>query len=147
MMTTKEPASLVILLPRWSASDQSLSRKGRARLPPSPLPRLGGSLALPPGSDSQSRSWPMKSLRFLWPVAMITLSLVALCAFTAVSLFHQQATLSGILSEAVASRRAAAELEGCLLDLLALLKDRVESVSPLHVRAQAHLDTIRAQAD
>jgi signal transduction histidine kinase len=89
----------------------------------------------------------MQILRYLWPAALTTLCLVALCAFTAFSLFRQQATLTETLGEAVASRRAAVELQECLLDLLALLKDRVRSVSALHDRARRHLVTLRKVAD
>ncbi len=89
----------------------------------------------------------MPNLRFLWPVALITLCLVALCAFTAISLFRQQVTITATLREAVASRRAAVELGECLLDLLALLKDRVESVAALHARARRHLQALGEYAD
>jgi signal transduction histidine kinase len=85
--------------------------------------------------------------RFLWPVAVGTLCLVALCVFTAVSLFHQQATVTGVLRENVSSRRAAADLRGCLNTLIALETHQVESVADLHLRAQLHLAEIRQHAD
>ncbi|MCZ2341858.1 MAG: hypothetical protein LC104_08690 [Bacteroidales bacterium] len=85
--------------------------------------------------------------RFLWPVVLISVGLVFLCAFTAISLFHQQATLARDLRENVASRRVATEMEECLLDLLALLNDHVESVAALHDRARMHLTEMRRFAD
>jgi signal transduction histidine kinase len=85
--------------------------------------------------------------RFLWPVAVGALCLVALCVFTAVSLFHQQATITGVLRENVSSRRAAADLRGCLNTLIALETHHVESVADLHGRAQHHLQEIRELAN
>jgi signal transduction histidine kinase len=85
--------------------------------------------------------------RLLGPVALGTLCLVALCVFTALSLFHQQATVTGVLRENVSSRRAAADLRGCLNTLIALETHHVESVSDLHARAQAHLAEIREYAN
>lgn len=85
--------------------------------------------------------------RFLWPLVFMSGCLVILCAFTAVSLFHQHATVGEVLRKNVASRRAATELEECLLDILALLKNRVESVEALHDRAIRHLRLIEAMAE
>jgi two-component system sensor histidine kinase HydH len=85
--------------------------------------------------------------RLLWPVALGTLCLVALCVFTALSLFHQQATVTGVLRENVSSRRAAADLRGCVNTLIALETHHVESVSDLHARAQSHLAEIREDAN
>ena len=85
--------------------------------------------------------------RFMWPVSIGTLCLVALCTFTAVSLFHQQATITGVLRENVSSRRAAADLRGALNTLIALETNKVESVADLHARALTHLTEIRRLAD
>ena len=85
--------------------------------------------------------------RFVWPVSLGTLCLVALCAFTAVSLFRQQATITGVLRENVSSRRAAADLRGNLNTLIALETHQVESVADLHARALANLAEIRQFAD
>jgi two-component system sensor histidine kinase HydH len=85
--------------------------------------------------------------RLFWPVVGVTLCLAALCAITAVSLFDQQAAVARVLRENVASRRAGVELEECLTDLIALEKDRVESVSALHDRVLTHLRTIEGVAD
>jgi len=75
------------------------------------------------------------------------LCLVGLCVFTAVSLFHQQATITEVLRENVSSRQAAADLRGCLNTLIALEKHRVESVADLHARAQTNLREISALAN
>jgi two-component system, NtrC family, sensor histidine kinase HydH len=85
--------------------------------------------------------------RFLWPVTLGTLCVVALCVFTAVSLFHQQATITEVLRENVSSRQAAADLRGCLNTLIALEAHRIESVADLHSWAQLHLREIAALAN
>jgi signal transduction histidine kinase len=85
--------------------------------------------------------------RFFVAMALGTLCLVALCTFTAVSLFRQQATLTGVLRENVDSHRAATDLRVCLKMLIALESHRVESVADLHARALTHLAEIRRLAD
>jgi signal transduction histidine kinase len=89
----------------------------------------------------------MAGRRFLFPVILVSLCLVVLCAFTAISLVRQQAGLAEVLKRTVARRRAGTELEECIRDLLVLLRDRVESVSALHQRVETHLATIRGFAD
>ena len=91
----------------------------------------------------------MASVRhsFLWPVVLSTLCLVTLCAFTAVSLFYQQAATTQLLRENVSSRQAASDLRGCLNILIALERNRVESVADLHARAVVFLREIRGYAD
>jgi len=86
-------------------------------------------------------------LRYLGPVVLIALCLVSLCTFTAVSLFHQQASVTRVLRENVESRRAAVELEECLTDLIALENDRVETVAVLHDRVRVLLRGIGEVAD
>lgn len=86
-------------------------------------------------------------LRYFGPVALTTLCLVTLCTVTAVSLHQQHATITGVLRENIVSRRAAVELDECLLDLIALENDRVEKVAVLHDRVRRHLDALRAIAD
>lgn len=86
-------------------------------------------------------------LKFLGPVVLITLCLVTLCAFTALSLFRQQAGITRVLRENVESRRVAVELEECLTDLIALENDRVESVAVMHDRVRVLLDGVRVAAD
>ncbi|HET6572093.1 MAG TPA: ATP-binding protein [Fimbriiglobus sp.] len=85
--------------------------------------------------------------RFLWPVVLITLCVVTLCAFTAISLFTQQADITQVLRENVSSRQAASDLRGCLNILVALEHNRVESVADLHARAEGLLRAIRRYAD
>ena len=58
--------------------------------------------------------------RALGPVALIALCLGSLCTITAVSLLHQQAAVTRVLRENLASRRAVVELKECLTDLIAL---------------------------
>src|SRR5918994_2992884 len=91
----------------------------------------------------------MASVRhsFLWPVVLSTLCLVTLCAFTAISLFYQQAATTQVLRENVSSRQAASDLRGCLNILIALERNRVESVADLHARAVVFLREIRGYAD
>lgn len=85
--------------------------------------------------------------RILGPVALGALCLVALCVFTAVSLFLQQSTITSVLRENVTSRRAAADLRGSLNTLIALETHHVESVADLHTRVQAQLQEISVFAD
>jgi two-component system sensor histidine kinase HydH len=85
--------------------------------------------------------------RFVWPVLLTTVSLVGLCTFTAVSLFHQQATVHGAVRSDLKSRRAAVELQECLNDILLLEHDQVEAVSSLHARAERHLQALGKAAD
>lgn len=85
--------------------------------------------------------------RFLWPVTLVSVALMGLGVFTALSLLRQQLTITETLREDVASHRAATELEECLIDALALLRERVESVAVLHDRTRMHLKTIRQRAD
>jgi signal transduction histidine kinase len=86
-------------------------------------------------------------LRYLMPLALISVCLVALSAVTAVSLFGQQESVTRVLRENVRSQRAAVELEECLLDVIALEDDRVNRVSVLHDRIQKLLNLIREYAD
>jgi signal transduction histidine kinase len=85
--------------------------------------------------------------RFVWPVVLITICLVSLCAFTAVSLFYQQAATTQALRENVSSSRAASDLRGCLNVLIALERNRVESVADLHARAAVFLQEIHRHTD
>ncbi len=85
--------------------------------------------------------------RFLGPVAIGTLCLVALSAFTAISLFHQQTAITNVLRENVSSRRAASDLRGNLNTLIALETHHVEEVADLHARAQGNLSEIRRFAN
>src|SRR5689334_7688460 len=100
-------------------------------------PSLERTIVYPELDDPFGRlEMPGLRWRILWPVSLVTICLVILCVFTAVSLFHQHATIAGVFSENVASRKAAVELEECLTDLIALEHARVETVAPLHARAR-----------
>lgn len=72
--------------------------------------------------------------RYLIPFALIAFCLVSLCVLTGISLFRQQSALAQILHENLRSRRAAIELEECLIDLIALKNDQAETLSALHQR-------------
>ena len=86
-------------------------------------------------------------LQYLGPVVLITLCLVGLCAVTALSLFHQQASVTRVLRENVQSRQAAADLRGGLTVLVELEHRHVETVADLHVRAEKNLRAMEAFAD
>jgi signal transduction histidine kinase len=86
-------------------------------------------------------------LQYLGPVLLITLCLVSLCTFAAVSLFHQQASVTRVLRENVQSRQAAADLRGCLNVLVELEHRHVENVADLHVQADTHLRAMEEFAD
>ena len=87
------------------------------------------------------------SLRFVWPVVLISLGLIALCSVIAIFLLRQQSRIAGVLRENIRSRRAAADLEESLIDLIGLVRARVEEVSAMHRRIEQHLASIRAHAD
>lgn len=86
-------------------------------------------------------------LRYVGPVALGALCLVAMCAVTAISLFREQATVTRALRENVSSRRAAADLRGVVSTLVELEHRHVETVADLHARAQAHVRDVRHFAD
>jgi two-component system sensor histidine kinase HydH len=92
---------------------------------------------------------PMSGLRvrFLVPLAFISLCLLVLSAVTASSLFTQQSAVTKVLRENVSSRRAAAELRGVLNVLVELEHRHVENVGDLHVSAQHAIRLIRTFAD
>ncbi|MFO0927875.1 MAG: ATP-binding protein [Gemmataceae bacterium] len=85
--------------------------------------------------------------RFLWPVTLASVGLIGLCAVLALSLLRQQIRTTQAMQENVASHRAATELEECLIDVVALLNEHVESVAVLHERTVGHLQSIRRSAD
>jgi signal transduction histidine kinase len=86
-------------------------------------------------------------LQYLGPVILITLCLVTLCTVAAVSLFHQQASVTRVLRENVESRQAAADLRGVLNTLVELEHRHVETVADLHVQAEKALRGMEALAD
>ncbi|MCE9566441.1 MAG: hypothetical protein K8U57_30830 [Planctomycetes bacterium] len=76
-------------------------------------------------------------------------SLLLLVASVGVAMYvkSEQARTANILGEDVESRRAAANLEETLLDLIALHASGVTTVQPLHDRIARHLRTIEEFAD
>jgi two-component system, NtrC family, sensor histidine kinase HydH len=86
-------------------------------------------------------------LQYLGPVILITLCLVTLCTFAAVSLLHQQQSVTHMLRENVQSRQAAADLRGCLNILVELEHRHIESVADLHVQADKNLRAMEEFAD
>lgn len=91
--------------------------------------------------------WSGWRWRFVWPVLLATACLVSLCAFVAVSLFHEQATMARAVRGDIRSRRAAVELEECLDGVLVLEQDKFEAVSKLHDRARDHMSALSDAAD
>lgn len=85
--------------------------------------------------------------RFLWPVTLVSIGLIGVCAVLAFSLLRQQIRSTRALQENVASHRAATELEECLIDVLSLLNERIEAVAVLNERTEGHLVTIGRSAD
>ncbi len=92
-----------------------------------------------------SRGYPR--LRFLGPVALTSLILLALCSLMAFLLYRQQSSASEDLRENVGSRRAASDLEETLNDLHALLRGRNAGADSLHDRVDKHLREIGRYAD
>src|SRR5438270_11706097 len=87
-------------------------------------------------------------LRLVGPIALTSLLLLGLCTVVAVYLYRQQARTGDDLHENIGSRWAAANLEGSLEDLVALHRDRLERVEPLHRRIDdVHLPAIERFAD
>src|SRR5262249_17841723 len=98
-----------------------------------------------PAEVVMSRGYPR--LRFIGPVALTSLTLLALCSLMAFLLYRQQYSASEDLRENVGSRRAASDLEETLNDLLALLRGRNAGADSLHLRVDKHLGEIRRFAD
>jgi two-component system, NtrC family, sensor histidine kinase HydH len=69
------------------------------------------------------------------------------CGTVAVYLEREQSRTAGVLSENIGSRRAAADLEEALLDLIALEQSGARDVEPLHHRVAGHLAAIDELAD
>lgn len=86
-------------------------------------------------------------MRYFWPFVLVTVCLVALCAAVAVSLIRQQATITVVLRENVATRKAVSNLRGCLNTLIALESHHVETVSDLHEQAQKQIAEIQRTAN
>jgi len=85
--------------------------------------------------------------RIFTQFVMLTLCLMALCAITAVSLFRQQAAVTGLLKDHMQGRKAVIELRECLRDVIELEKNRNEEVAVLHERVRDLLETLKRVAD
>lgn len=84
------------------------------------------------------------SLRYFLPLVATSLAWLALGAATAVALFREQASSTAELDAAIATDRAAADLEENLSDLVAVLRDRSEGVAALNERTARHLAVVTA---
>jgi signal transduction histidine kinase len=87
------------------------------------------------------------SLRLVAPSVLTSVLLLGLCTFVAVSLYRQQTGTAEILGENIGSRRAASNLQESLSDLLALHREAIERVEPLHERAETLLAEIQHYVD
>ncbi len=84
--------------------------------------------------------------RYLWTLFFISICFIALCTLASISLFHNQVSVAKSMKKNVERWRVSTELDECFRDILTLLRDKIESVAPLHDRARKHLKTIRALA-
>src|SRR6476469_3007606 len=90
---------------------------------------------------------PPVRFHFVWPIVLISLGLIALAGVMAVFLLRQQAGIAEVMGENIESRRAAADLEESLIDLIGRLENQVEGVATLHQRVEKHLVRIDSFAD
>src|SRR5262245_4970264 len=85
--------------------------------------------------------------RLFFFAALSSLLLLGLCGTVAVYLAREQARTADVLGENIGSRRAAADLEATLADLLTLHKKQVHDVEPIQERVEAQLAEIHRLAD
>jgi two-component system, NtrC family, sensor histidine kinase HydH len=85
--------------------------------------------------------------RFLVVSAGGSALVLLVCGSLAFYLEREQSRTAGVLSENIGSRRAAADLEEALLDLIALEQNEAKNVEPLHERIAGHLAVIEDLAD
>lgn len=85
-------------------------------------------------------------IQLVWPLGIISLILAVLSVLAGLSLVREQGAAAKDLHIDVARHRAAAELEECFVDLVALIKDRVETVDALHERATNVLKDVQQGA-
>lgn len=85
-------------------------------------------------------------IRLVWPLGIISLFLAILSVVGGLLLVQEQGAAASDLRGDVSRHRAAAELEECFVDLVALIKDRVETVDALHDRTQNVLRDVRQSA-
>src|SRR5438132_92202 len=80
-------------------------------------------------------------------IALVSALLLGLGTAGAVIVYRQQRVTAEALGENIGSRKAAAQLEEGLADLIALHQNRAAQVAPLHERIAHHLEQIRKLAD
>lgn len=101
--------------------------------------------ASPGNRDGTSlRTYPGRVL-FVSTTGSVLVLLV--CGTVAFYLEREQSRTAGVLSENIGSRRAAADLEEALLDLIALEQKEGKDLESLHERIAGHLATIEELAD
>ena len=89
----------------------------------------------------------MPQFRYLFPLLLTGTISIMLCAAVAVFLLREQSESAESLGETIASYRVSAKLEENLLDLIALLRTKVEDVRALHERIAGHMRDLRGYAD
>ncbi|MCC7421961.1 MAG: hypothetical protein IT428_16915 [Planctomycetaceae bacterium] len=85
-------------------------------------------------------------IQLVWPLGIISLILAVLSVVAGWSLIREQGAAAKDLRGDVSRHRTAAELEECFVDLVALIKDRVETVDALHERATNVLRDVQGGA-
>ena len=85
--------------------------------------------------------------RFFFFSALSSLVALIVCVTLAVSLAREQARTADVLGENIGSRRAAANLEEAVSDLLALHQRNAKDVEAIHERVEQHLIEIEQLAD
>jgi len=96
------------------------------------------------GAGTSLRTYPGRLLIVSTAGSVLVL---LLCGTVAVHLEREQSRTAGVLSENIGSRRAAADLEEALLDLIAQEQSAAKDVGPLHERIAGHLAAIEELAD
>lgn len=85
--------------------------------------------------------------RFFFFTTLSGMVALVVCGTLAVSLAREQARTADVLGENIGSRRAAANLEESISDLLALHQRHAKDVEALHERVEEHLREIESLAD
>src|SRR5262249_49836323 len=85
--------------------------------------------------------------RFLAGSASASVLVLLLCGTVAVYLDREQDRTANVLSENIGGGQAAADLAASIDDLIALYRQEVTDVEPLHGRIATHLRRIHLLAD
>jgi two-component system, NtrC family, sensor histidine kinase HydH len=85
-------------------------------------------------------------IRYLRPLALISLLLLGLCAIAATLLWQQQDSTNKALHDNLNKRRAVADLLENSKDVSVLLRDGVDKVEHVHDRIYGHLKEVQAYA-